>query len=96
MRLPRFVRIAASAGLLAAGAAFAQGAAEQPRYGGTAIAALGSDPGGLNPNITVGVPDVFAGCILYDGLVRFAEGFKIPVAWIRAALSPFTSHSRSL
>ncbi len=26
----------------------------------------------------------------------FAEGFKIPVAWIRAALSPLTSHSRSL
>jgi uncharacterized SAM-binding protein YcdF (DUF218 family) len=26
----------------------------------------------------------------------FAEGFKIPVAWIWAALSPFTSHSRSL
>src|SRR4051812_25062231 len=56
---------------------FAQGAAEQPRYGGTAIAALGSDPATLNPDITVGVPDVFAGCILYDGLVRFAEGFKI-------------------
>ena len=26
----------------------------------------------------------------------FAEGFKIPVAWIRATLSPLTSHSRSL
>jgi uncharacterized SAM-binding protein YcdF (DUF218 family) len=26
----------------------------------------------------------------------FAEGFKIPVAWARAALSPLTSHSRSL
>lgn len=26
----------------------------------------------------------------------FAEGFKIPVAWVRAALSPLTSHSRSL
>ena len=26
----------------------------------------------------------------------FAEGFKIPVAWFRAALSPLTSHSRSL
>jgi len=25
-----------------------------------------------------------------------AEGFKIPVAWVRAAISPFTSHSRSL
>ena len=26
----------------------------------------------------------------------FAEGFKIPVAWVLAALSPLTSHSRSL
>jgi len=26
----------------------------------------------------------------------FAEGFKIPVAWARAALSPLTTHSRSL
>ncbi|HEU4682728.1 MAG TPA: YdcF family protein [Gemmatimonadales bacterium] len=26
----------------------------------------------------------------------FAEGFKIPVAWARAAFSPLTSHSRSL
>ena len=26
----------------------------------------------------------------------FAEGFKIPVAWVLAAISPLTSHSRSL
>jgi uncharacterized SAM-binding protein YcdF (DUF218 family) len=26
----------------------------------------------------------------------FAEGFKIPVAWFRAAVSPLTSHSQSL
>jgi hypothetical protein len=26
----------------------------------------------------------------------FAEGFKIPVAWVWAAISPLTSHSRSL
>jgi uncharacterized SAM-binding protein YcdF (DUF218 family) len=26
----------------------------------------------------------------------FAEGFKIPVAWVRATLFPLTSHSRSL
>lgn len=25
-----------------------------------------------------------------------AEGFKIPITWVRAALSPLTSHSRSL
>jgi peptide/nickel transport system substrate-binding protein len=67
------LRLAACAALLASTSLMAQ----EPRHGGTAVAALGSDPAGLNPNITVGVPDVFAGCILYDGLVRFAEGFKI-------------------
>jgi peptide/nickel transport system substrate-binding protein len=70
-------RLAACAALLGSAALCAQGTAEQPQYGGTAVAALGSDPAALNPDITVGAPDVFAGCILYDGLVRFAEGFRI-------------------
>ena len=38
---------------------------------------VGADPATLNPNVTVGVPDVLTGCMLYDGLVRFAEGFRI-------------------
>lgn len=50
---------------------------EMPRVGGTAIAALGADPAVLNPSISIGVPDVFTGCILYDALVRFEKGFRI-------------------
>src|SRR6476659_8708073 len=73
MTLRTLGRLAACFALAASSALMAQ----EPRHGGTAVAALGSDPAGLNPNVTVGVPDVFAGCILYDGLVRFAEGFKI-------------------
>src|SRR3981081_4173447 len=52
-------------------------AAPARRRGGTAIVVLGPDPAILNPNVTVGAPDIFTGCMLYDGLVRFAEGFHI-------------------
>ena len=52
-------------------------AAEEPRRGGTAIVVIGADPAILNPDVTVGAPDVLTGCMLYDGLVRFAEGFQI-------------------
>lgn len=48
-----------------------------PRRGGTVVAVLGSDPSVLNPDVSVGVPDLFVGCLLYDGLVRFAKGFEI-------------------
>jgi peptide/nickel transport system substrate-binding protein len=48
-----------------------------PRPGGTAIAVLGADPAVLNPDVSVGVPDIFTGCALNDALVRFGEGFKI-------------------
>ena len=51
--------------------------AGEPRRGGSAIVVIGADPAILNPNVTVGVPDVLTGCMLYDGLVRFAEGFRI-------------------
>jgi peptide/nickel transport system substrate-binding protein len=58
-------------------AASAVWAAEEPKRGGTAIVVIGADPAILNPNVTVGAPDVLTGCMLYDGLVRFAEGFHI-------------------
>ncbi len=48
-----------------------------PRRGGTAIVVVGADPATLNPDVTVGAPDLLTGCMLYDGLVRFAEGFRI-------------------
>ena len=52
-------------------------AGEEPKRGGSAIVVIGADPAILNPNVTAGVPDVLTGCMLYDGLVRFAEGFRI-------------------
>ena len=65
--------VAASMVLLAS----AGHAGEEPKRGGSAIVVIGADPAILNPNVTVGVPDVLTGCMLYDGLVRFAEGFRI-------------------
>ena len=64
------------AGVLATGISIAAGP-EKPRYGGTAVTVLGADPAVLNPGISVGVPDVFTGCILYDALVRFGKNFEI-------------------
>ena len=52
-------------------------AAQEPQRGGTAIVVVGADPATLNPDVSVGVPDVLTGCMIYDGLVRFAEGFRI-------------------
>lgn len=48
-----------------------------PQQGGTVVAVLGTDPSVTNPDVSVGVPDLFVGCLLYDGLVRFAKGFEI-------------------
>ncbi len=64
--------------LLAASILGATGPAiAQPQPGGTAILVVGADPATLNPNVSVGVPDVLTGCLLNDGLVRFASGFKV-------------------
>ena len=62
-------------GALTLGSALAL-AAETPRPGGTAIAVL-APIRRADPAVSVGVPDIFTGCILYDALVRFGEGFKI-------------------
>lgn len=51
--------------------------AETPKAGGTIIAIIGDDPIRLNPDITAFIPDTLIGCMVYQGLVRFAEGFKI-------------------
>jgi len=64
------------ASALAAGVAIAAGP-EKPRYGGTAVTVLGADPAVLNPGVSVGVPDVFTGCIVHDALVRFGKNFEI-------------------
>jgi peptide/nickel transport system substrate-binding protein len=52
-------------------------AAEAPQRGGTMVAVIGADPAVLTPSITVGAPDLFVGCMIYEGLIRYGEGFKI-------------------
>src|SRR4051812_9846699 len=64
------------AGAFIAGPTIAAGP-EKPRRGGTAVTVLGADPAVLNPGISVGVPDVFTGCIVHDALVRFGKNFEI-------------------
>lgn len=51
--------------------------AQTPKRGGTAVMVLGTDPLSLSPNTTNSVPDVAAGCLMYDALVRFKKGFEI-------------------
>ena len=52
-------------------------AADTPQRGGTLIIGNGDEPRVLAPNFSANVPDVMVGCMLYDGLVRFAPGFEI-------------------
>jgi peptide/nickel transport system substrate-binding protein len=68
-----------AASLLIAGALSGQAHAQaaKPKQGGTAIMVLGTDPLSLSPDTTNSVPDVAAGCLLYDALVRFKVGFEI-------------------
>ena len=51
--------------------------AQTPKRGGTAVLVLGTDPLSLSPDTTNSVPDVGAGCLLHDALVRFGKGFEI-------------------
>jgi peptide/nickel transport system substrate-binding protein len=82
LRFPRLARAAAPVAVatLTAAAALAPVAdarAQTPQRGGTAVMVLGTDPLGLNPDTTASVPDVAAGCLIYDALVRFKSGFQI-------------------
>ncbi len=44
-------------------------AMESPRYGGTLVFAIGSDPETLNPAVTTGVEAIAVGCKMFNGLV---------------------------
>jgi peptide/nickel transport system substrate-binding protein len=48
-----------------------------PRPGGTMIIGMTMDPPTVNPAITAGAPDRLIGCMVYEGLVRVASGFRI-------------------
>ena len=59
------------------GATSLASAAETPQRGGTMIIGNGDEPRVLAPDFSANVPDVMVGCMIYDGLVRFAPGFEI-------------------
>ena len=52
-------------------------AQDTPHAGGTLVVGNGDDPRVLAPDFNANVPDVMVGCMIYDGLVRFAPGFAI-------------------
>lgn len=58
------------------GPVLAQGGAT-PVRGNAAVLAIGGEPSSLNPNITSGAPELIVGCMIHEGLVRYAENFKI-------------------
>lgn len=50
---------------------------EVPQSGGTMVMGMTTDPPTVNPAITAGAPDRLIGCMVYEGLVRIAKGFRI-------------------
>ncbi|RYY93635.1 MAG: hypothetical protein EOO24_26385, partial [Comamonadaceae bacterium] len=78
MTIAKLMAVAAVAGGMLAGALLPQAAqAQTPKRGGTAVMVLGTDPLSLSPDTTNSVPDVAAGCLFHDALVRFKKGFEI-------------------
>jgi peptide/nickel transport system substrate-binding protein len=78
MNIASVFSVAALATSLLAGAVLPTAAqAQTPKRGGTAVMVLGTDPLSLSPDTTNSVPDVAAGCLVHDALVRFKKGFEI-------------------
>jgi peptide/nickel transport system substrate-binding protein len=78
MKFGKAFSLLAAAGVLAAAAWLPLAAqAQTPKRGGTAVMVLGTDPLSLSPDTTSSVPDVAAGCLMHDALVRFKKGFHI-------------------
>jgi peptide/nickel transport system substrate-binding protein len=50
--------------------------ADAPRYGGTLIMAIDTDPPTVNPDVTTGVPDVSVGSLVYEALTRIDDQFR--------------------
>lgn len=51
--------------------------ASAPVAGGTVVTAISGDPPTVNPDVTAGVPDIFVGCMVYQGLIRIDRNFEI-------------------
>jgi peptide/nickel transport system substrate-binding protein len=41
------------------------------------VTAMAADPTNINPDLSTGGPDLFVGCMIYEGLIRFGKHFKI-------------------
>jgi peptide/nickel transport system substrate-binding protein len=54
--------------------------AETPKRGGTVVVALGAEPMLINPGVTTNDPDVYTGCMVYEGLVRINNKFDVEPA----------------
>ena len=48
-----------------------------PQRGGTLVMAMATEPPTLNPSITTGAPDQLIGCMIYEGLTRIGQDFRI-------------------
>ncbi len=68
----RGIAIAATVVLSAIGAVQAQ----QPVRGGTLVVGLAQDPPLINPAISTSVPNLIAGCMIYQGLLDVGPDFK--------------------
>ena len=77
--MARWLRVGAAAAVMLSVllSGMAHAADGPPKRGGTAILALGADPATLNPDITVNNNDALIGCMIYEGMVRHAQGFKV-------------------
>src|SRR5690349_18095277 len=51
--------------------------AQTPQRCGTLLSAMAAEPTNINPDLSTGGPDLYIGCMIYEGLVRFGKGFKI-------------------
>ena len=49
----------------------------EDRRGGTMIQALSGEPSSLNPAITTSTADLYTGCKIFEGLVRFDKEYNI-------------------
>jgi peptide/nickel transport system substrate-binding protein len=51
--------------------------AQEPTRGGTLIEVLSADASVINPSVSALVQDLYAGCIVYQGLIRYGKNFAI-------------------
>jgi peptide/nickel transport system substrate-binding protein len=73
--------------------------AQEPARGGTLVEVLSADAAVISASVSLLVQDLYAGCIVYEGLIRYGKDFKIEPAlaqsWdISADGKTYTFHLR--